>query len=158
MTHAHMELNYQCSICERKTGRKENAIRHLRLKHDGNGEVINITGRSRAARTSAMPSKHQKLLKRIQMWGGEEYIREVTRLRAREDYRILGSMSICMDYSVKAAIKQIESAFSADSISVSKLIEVLTGFDALIVESKKNKKAILELPLLELIKDRHESP
>lgn len=158
MTHAHMELNYQCSICGRQTGRKENAVRHLRLKHDGNGEAINITGRSRAARTPAMPSKHQKLLKRIQLLGGEEYIREVTRLRAREDYKILGSMSICMDYSVKAAIKQIESAFSADPISVSKLTEEITGFDALIIESKKSKKAILELPLLELIKDKHEFP
>jgi hypothetical protein len=152
-----MELNYQCSICGRQTGRKENATRHLRLIHDGNGEVIDITGRSRAVRTPAMPSKHQKLLKWIQMLDGEEYIREAARLRARGDYKLLGSNSIYMDDYILIAIKHIESALSSDSISVSKLIEELTGFDVINIQSEKRKKAILERPLLELIKDKHGS-
>lgn len=71
--------------------------------HGGKGETIDIAGRSRGVGTPSIPSKQQNLLKRIQILGGEEYIREVVRLRAREDYKILG-ISALMDYHVLDAL------------------------------------------------------
>lgn len=59
-----MELNFKCSICGRQTGRKENANRHLQLVHDGDGEVIDVTGRSRGNRMSGLLSDGQRLLDR----------------------------------------------------------------------------------------------
>lgn len=122
-----MEFNYRCSICGRQTGRKENATRHLRLVHDGNGEVIDLTGRSRATRIPAMLGKPQRLLKRIELLDSEEYIRESARLRAREHYKSLGDKSINLEHSLLLAIKHMQSALSLDPTSVSEIIDKLTG-------------------------------
>jgi hypothetical protein len=156
VTHSDMEYNYRCSICGKQTGRKENATRHLRLVHDGNGEVIDMTGQSRGVSIPAVPSKYQKLLNRIEMLHSEEYIRELARLKAREDYKFQGGKSIYMDYDLLLAIKHMKWAVSSDSTSISKLIEELTGVDAYVGQSEKRKKTILDQKILELIKDRHE--
>jgi hypothetical protein len=119
----------KCSICGRKTGRKDNANRHLQLVHYGDGEVIDLTGRRN--RTLGLLRDGQRLLKTVELLVYEEYFRELARMKAREDYQTSGGKILNMEYDLFHALKSVKSAGYADHISASQLIENITGVSKL---------------------------
>lgn len=139
-----MGFNYKCSICGKQDGRRWNADRHLKLVHGGEGEAIDITGRYRGNGIPALQTDSQRLLKSIVLMDNENYLGELARLRARADYKSVGERLCHSDDPIELALKRIKIATSSKPVSVSKVVEMLTGlardYDFTLEEAKTIKE------------------
>lgn len=98
-----------------------------------------------------MLSNGQRLLKTVEPLVDEEYFRELARIKAREDYETSGGKIILMHDELVLGLKSIKSASSTDHISVSHLIDRITGFDLFHESEGKKRIANAEQKLKELL-------
>jgi len=114
-----MRATCKCSVCEATFTRKNNANRHLRDIHLGQGVVVALDGQHLGSRVSNWNTKPTIDLGGVSRIYWEERLRELARKALAEDWELLGDkiVTIKLEILLSDAIENYVASASPHSIS-----------------------------------------